>query len=403
MDGRNGYALEGATLDERRLRMLLDATSAVGQTVATETRLGPILQTIAGRGRQLVAARALLAFVEDSGAIIVAAGSGEVPDGIMGTRLPIDSAAWRGVATGLRPERTEPPGPRLARVLRRLGLSARETLLVPLAFHGRRLGILIALDREGYPDGFDDEDEELLAGFAAFASMGVATARSLAELRLRESIEIAERERARWARELHDETLQGLGALRVRLAASLRAARPETMNAAVAGAVAQIEDEIANLRALITELRPAALDELGLGAAIGSLAETHGASTEIAVHLDLALEREDGVAPQRLDREIESAVYRVVQEALTNVAKHARAENVWIEVAENEGSIEIVVRDDGVGFDMDARGHGFGLVGMRERVALRGGTLTIVSTPGAGTELRSRIPTESVATGLLRG
>ena len=222
--------------------------------------------------------------------------------------------------------------------------------------------------------------------------MAVAPMQSIAEARLRESIEVAERERARWARELHDETLQGLGALRVRLAASLRQGRPERVDAAVREAVAQIEDEIANLRSLITELRPAALDELGLGAAIESLAESHAAATELDVNLDLALAHEDGVAPKRLERELESAIYRVIQEALTNVAKHAHADRVWIEVAEDADSLLIVVRDDGTGFDMNDRGRGFGLVGIRERIALQGGSLAIVSSPGAGTEVRGRIP-----------
>ena len=85
----------------------------------------------------------------------------------------------------------------------------------------------------------------------------------------------------------------------------------------------------------------------------------------------------------------------MIQEALTNVAKHANAENVWIEVAEAEDSILIVVRDDGRGFDMNERTPGFGLVGMRERIALQGGSLAIVSSPGSGTELRSRVPVRS--------
>ena len=168
----------------------------------------------------------------------------------------------------------------------------------------------------------------------------------------------------------------------MRLAASLRQGRPERVDAAVREAVAQIEDEIANMRSLITELRPAALDELGLGAAIESLAESHAAATELDVNLDLALAHEDGVAPKRLERELESAIYRVIQEALTNVAKHAHADRVWIEVAEDADSLLIVVRDDGTGFDMNDRG----------RIALQGGSLAIVSSPGAGTEVRGRIP-----------
>jgi signal transduction histidine kinase len=226
--------------------------------------------------------------------------------------------------------------------------------------------------------------------------MSLAAAQSMAEVRLRESIDVAERERARWARELHDETLQGLGALRVRLSASLRLDRAE-MAEAVEQAIAQIEDEIANLRSLITELRPAVLDELGLGAAIEGLAENHAASTGTEIHVDLELQTRTGSV--RLDREVESAVFRLVQEALSNVAKHANAESVWLNVTRDSDAISIGIRDDGAGFDMDSRSNGFGLVGMRERVALAGGSLTIVSTPGVGTELRGRVPLERPSRG----
>jgi signal transduction histidine kinase len=295
-----------------------------------------------------------------------------------------------------RAERVDEVTGRLAAALAAAGITAQAALLVPLTVRDRAIGVIAALDRVDGP-GFSEEDQHMLTGFASSAAMAVAPMQTIAETRLRESIEVAERERARWARELHDETLQGLGALRVRLAASLRQERPERVDQAVREAIAQIEDEIANLRSLITELRPAALDELGLGAAIESLTESHAAATGLDVHLDLALAHEDGVSPKRLDRELESAVYRVVQEALTNVAKHANAESVWIEVAEDMSSLLIVVRDDGEGFDMNARSQGFGLVGIRERIALQGGSLAIVSSPGAGTEVRGRIPLYSAS------
>jgi signal transduction histidine kinase len=287
-----------------------------------------------------------------------------------------------------RSERVDGVGNPLGVALERLGVQAHSALIVPLVFRGRALGALAAIDRVGDGPQFSADDEALLSGFAASAAMAVATAQSLAESKLRESIEAAERERARWARELHDETLQGLGAVRVLLASSLRHTEPEQAREQVRRAMEQIEDEIAKLRALITELRPAALDELGLGAAIESLASSHAELTGAQVHVDLDL----GAAGARLDKELESAVYRVVQEALTNVAKHADADNVWIDVVSEDEAITVTVRDDGRGFDINRRTGGFGLIGMRERVALAGGSLTIVSTPGRSTELRGRIP-----------
>jgi len=374
---------------ERRMERLLDATAALAHALGAET-LDPIARETVAQAQRLVEARVALLLIEESRHLVVAAATGD-GSGAAALREPVDGAAWRRVMGERLPERVSAVGDRLSAALSEAGIEARSALLVPLVVRDRSIGVIAAFDRLGGPD-FTRADEEILAGFAASAAMAVAPMQSIAEARLRESIEVAERERARWARELHDETLQGLGALRVRLAASLRQGRPERVDAAVREAVAQIEDEIASLRSLITELRPAALDELGLGAAIESLAESHAAAGELDLHLDLALAREDGVAPKRLERELESAIYRVVQEALTNVVKHANAERVWIEVAEDSESLLIVVRDDGDGFDMNARGRGFGLVGIRERIALQGGSLAIVSSPGAGTEVRGRIP-----------
>jgi len=366
-----------------------------------ETRLDRVLETVVERARSLVDARTVMVLLEDRGLLVVAATTGEFEVERRGVRLQADGSAWRHVMAEGEAERIAPIEGRLGISLDELGVVASAALLVPLSYRGRAIGVLAALDHSGDDPEFSAEDEALLMGFAASAAMALAAAQSMAEARLRESIDVAERERARWARELHDETLQGLGALKVRLSASLRLDH-DAMGRAVATAVAQIEDEIANLRSLITELRPAALDELGLGAAIEGLADNHAAATGMDTKASLNLARAGGVSPQRLDRELESSVYRLVQEALTNVAKHANAETVWIEVTQDKTSISIVVRDDGCGFDMDTRSTGLGLVGMRERVALAGGSLTIVSTPDVGTVLRGRIPLERPIRGLRR-
>jgi signal transduction histidine kinase len=380
-----------AALDESRLRRLLDATTEVARTVGDQTRLEPVADAIAEQAQALVDARSVLLLLDDGGMLNVAAIRGGSSDQ-RGAHHPADGSAWRYVMSERLPERLPEIPVRLATAIAGLGINARSAVLVPLVARSRALGLIAVFDRE---DGvaFGPDDEALMIGFAASAAMGVATVQSLVEVRLRESIEVSERERARWARELHDETLQGLGALRVRLAAARRRDEPERLPRIVDAAVIQIEDEIANLRSLITELRPAALDELGLEAAIESLAENHAATGDLEVLVDVSLaEGNDPTRPR--DRELESAVYRVVQEALTNVVKHAHAERVWVEVREESDGIVIAVRDDGVGFDMEDRGRGFGLIGMRERVALRGGSLTIVSGPG-GTELRGRIPLPS--------
>jgi signal transduction histidine kinase len=212
----------------------------------------------------------------------------------------------------------------------------------------------------------------------------------VAEERLRHSLAAAEQERRRWARELHDETLQGLGGLQVLLSSALRRGDAEALRQAMREALELIGTEIQGLRSLITELRPAALDEIGLAPAIESLGERLAAVEGIEVDIEIDL-------GGRLDPELETTVYRLVQEALTNVAKHARAEHVTCGVRLEYDMLRVEVADDGRGFDPDAPAEGFGLVGMRERMALAGGRLEIESG-GDGTVVRATVPVGRAAT-----
>jgi len=259
---------------------------------------------------------------------------------------------------------------------------------MPLVFRQQSVGILIAADKRGGPE-FSAEDVRLLESFAATAAVSVHTATSVAEHRLRDSIEASEQERRRWARELHDETLQGLGGLQMLLSSALRREDPERLSQSVREAVQQIGIEIANLRSLIVELRPPALDEIGLVPAIETLAQRMATSEGMTVETNIALSLEDS---ERLAPEVESTVYRLVQEALTNIAKHAGAGHLDIELLRGDRGVTVSIRDDGRGFDPSAPASGFGLVGMRERVTLVGGTVDVESEEGKGTLVRALIP-----------
>jgi signal transduction histidine kinase len=221
----------------------------------------------------------------------------------------------------------------------------------------------------------------------------VATAQSIASERQRQRLAAAEGERQRWARELHDETLQSLSALRIGLSTAGRSGRPEALGRAVAQAVDQLEETIADLRALSTDLRPAALDELGVQAALEGLAERtgrHGVEVDISVELAYG----PGKESTRHVPELETAVYRIVQEALTNASKHGQAKRAVVEVREQDTTVHVSVRDDGTGFDPGGETDGFGLLGMRERVELLGGELLIDSAPGSGAVVRASIPAQ---------
>jgi len=166
------------------------------------------------------------------------------------------------------------------------------------------------------------------------------------------------------------------------------------MHDALDQGVEQLAGAIERLRALITDLRPASLDQLGVGPALEALVERVASQSGLRISLRQDLAYEAGRAGSRHLPEVEATVYRVVQEALTNAVKHAEATSVEVTVRDaDDATIEIVVRDDGRGFDTAAADTtaGFGLLGMRERVALVGGALDVTSSPG-GTEVRASIP-----------
>jgi signal transduction histidine kinase len=374
---------------ERSVRAL-EATSEIARAIGGETRLDRVLELIAKRSRALVEASGVAILLGDGDEFLIAATAGEIPRRIVGRRVSrAGSVAGRVVVTG-RAERVSDLGNSLRFALGDLGVRATSAMFVPLRFRGKTLGVIEAFDRNAGPE-FRGEDERLLMAAAASAATAVATAQSVEQDRLRRSMRAAEEERRRWARELHDETLQGLGGLRVVLSSARRSQDLTALHQTLENAVQQIGEEIANLRALITELRPAALDELGLAPALDALFDRvrtlHGLELEARVELRY----EARSAPTRLDTDLETTIYRLVQESLGNAARHAQAERVAVEVVEGESEVHIAVTDDGVGFDPGAPSSGFGLTGMRERIALAGGTLGITSSD-AGTTIKASIP-----------
>lgn len=374
----------------------LEATSAIAKAVGGETEIDRVLELIVKRSRALVEARTLVILLTEGDHLRVAATAGEA-DGHPDLQIPIADSLLGDIVRSGKAERLADVKSRVRLGLGELSSDAESALLVPLTFRGHTSGVLIAFDRSAHGPAFDAEDERLLSSFAASAATAVATAQTVEADRLQHSIEAAEQERRRWARELHDETLQGLGALQVLLSTARR--RGDHLDEAIAQASTQIEAEIEKLQALITELRPAALDEIGVGPAIESLVERARTLHGLEIESDIDLDYDAGRQATRLTPEIESAIYRLVQESLTNVGKHAGADKALLRVVEAEGQITVEVRDDGRGFDPEQPNGGFGLVGMRERAGLLGGTLEVASEPGEGSTVRARLAAEHVAAG----
>jgi signal transduction histidine kinase len=371
----------------------LNATMQITRALGGQTDLDAILELVAKRGRALVSARALVIELLRDDELELAAGAGELPAALLGQRVRLEntvaSAALRArqsqrLSDELNRSRFEQHG------LGHLGLSAENGLVVPLVFRDRPYGVLVAIDHLD-PGEFTDDDQSLLEAFAASAAIAVATAQSAADERRQLRLAATEAERTRWARELHDETLQALGNLRLVLSGAKRSGDPRVMSDAIAQALDQLEHDIGSLRALITELRPAALDQLGLEPAVLALVDrARSPELEVDVSIELTFEHQRSIG--RLAPDLETGVYRTVQEALNNVIKHSTATRAVVELLEGDQFLWATVRDNGHGFDTDATTSGFGLLGMRERVELLSGKIAIVSSPGEGTTMSAQFP-----------
>jgi signal transduction histidine kinase len=187
------------------------------------------------------------------------------------------------------------------------------------------------------------------------------------------------------ARELHDETGQALTSILLGLR-SLEEAGSEGVGEAARNLRELVVQTLQDVRRLAVELRPTALDDFGLTAALERLTSTFAEQTGTAVELESRLGEE------RLPVDVETVLYRIVQEALTNVVKHAQADRVSIVLQRKEGAVTTVIEDDGRGFASADQRDGLGLVGMKERVELVNGRLEIESVEGVGTTLVVEVP-----------
>jgi PAS domain S-box-containing protein len=212
---------------------------------------------------------------------------------------------------------------------------------------------------------------------------------------LAQTVRAAEDERTRLAAELHDGPIQRLarlGYLLERGMIQLERGDLERTRGLVAQAQGDLTEEIRSLRQTMSRLRPPVLDERGLSAALHDLAEAITKDTEVRVEVDVSL-------GERLEESLETIIYRVVQEALRNVVKHADARAAHIHLRENDGGVTLTIDDDGVGFDVqgdaaDDDGH-FGIAGMLERTKMASGAWSVTSSPGAGTQIRASFPKAS--------
>jgi signal transduction histidine kinase len=264
-----------------------------------------VLELVVKRGRALVEARSMVLLLAERDELVGRATAGEVGPSVLGLPVPVDDSV---VGHVFRNGRTERLSDLAAKMRFRLGehLIASAGLVVPMVFRNRRVGVLAAFDRLSDGPEFTAEDGRLMEAFAAAAATAVAGAQNVAAQTRQRSIEASESERSRWARELHDETLQELGALKLALGAAARLDDIDAVRRALVAASDQVAVGITQLRHLITELRPAALDELGVAPALEALVERVAAVNDLAVELKLDLGYDHGRVHARLKRSLRS-------------------------------------------------------------------------------------------------
>jgi GAF domain-containing protein/CheY-like chemotaxis protein len=314
-----------------------------------------------------------------------------------GTRIPFEPADIAELRNGdvrvVQDTSTDPRSTALSRDL--VARGTRGFVRLPLAVEGRLMGSLtLAADR---PNFFTAEHVEIAREAAKPLALALHHARLRNEMRegrerlqalSRRLVNVQEEERRRLARDLHDEIGQILTGLKFTLASSDR--DPDAaVRADLSRATDLVSDLIGRIRDLSLDLRPSMLDDLGLVPALLFHVDRYTAQTKVRVRME-----HSGIERQRFPREIETAAYRIVQEALTNVARHAGVEAAVVRVWTSGAALGVQIVDEGCGFDSVGAppAHDGGLAGMRERAALLGGQLDVESAVGAGVRITATLP-----------
>ena len=357
--------------------------------IAGDLSLDTVLERLVHAARDLVDARyAALGTPDDDGGFdrFITAGMTDDEIEAMGP-LPRTHGLLGAMLTDPQPYRTDDitRDPRFRGWWPSTHPLMRSFLGVPIVFKGDVIGAFYVTDKTT-GRSFTAADEEMVGLLAAHAAVLMEHARSFQESRELSVLD----ERNRLARDLHDAMTQTLFSLRLTLetAASTLADDPAAAAGHIHQASALVEATFRELRTLIFELRPPALDADGLGETIRKHLDVVGRAHDLVVRVTTTCDR-------RLPAEVEGVIYRIVQEAVTNVVRHAEATTIDVQLAVDDHVATVTIADDGIGFDPDARtirARHLGLTSMRERAAAVGGTCTIESSPGAGTTVRVEVP-----------
>jgi len=373
----------------RRWARRLEAMDEIMAALSDQTDAATLLALVADRLCELVDARLVVIHLlegDDTLRTVAAAGDAR---GQVGEVVAAETKA-RHVLARQRGERVDSTiddpeiDPRGAAV--RHGI--RAGMWIPLLLGQEPIGILIAGDRRRPDPRFSAEDQRIAEAFASRVAHIIDTNRRVNRQTVQSILDAQEQERRRLSRELHDETAQALTSIMLGIGSVESATDLEVARGQAARTRELVAEALAQVRAIAVALRPSALDDYGLVPALRRLAETTAASSAATIDLVAAFPDD-----RRFEPAVETALYRIVQEALGNAVRHGGASNVGVALSIRDRWLVATVEDDGGGFEPErvdpAR---LGLVGMRERASTLGGELTVESRSPGGTTVRVRMP-----------
>lgn len=406
-------ARSAETEANRRLREI-ESVHEVGTALLQEVDPSRVLRMIAMLARGLVGGSLVTIAMYDGKDFRIRVAVGQRAGEMEGVSYPAaGSVGERALLTGeaqLVDDAADPQASSAAVIAQRA--SARSSIVAPLYDRDEPIGILGVVYPE--PSHFGPDEVLAVRRFADLASLALRNAKllsserervraeaELAESRVREQmrsdtlravIRAQEDERRRIARELHDSFGQALASILLGLKVIEQEQTLEDVRSRIADLREVAASAAGDVRRIAFELRPTALDDLGLEVALKRYA--HELEDRTAIPVTVSIELSDS----RLHPDIETVVYRVAQEALTNAIKSAAPRSIGVTLVESDGMVRLVVEDDGRGFDpTGAHGRGLGLLGMSERAALVGGRVDIRSAVGAGTAVELAVPRHLVA------
>jgi signal transduction histidine kinase len=370
-------------------------------TLSSELNLGPLLQMILASAVQVMGASAgaLLLLDRETNELVFEVIERGVGVALEGTRMPADKGIAGWVATHREPlivDDVNRDDRHYRNIAKDYDFSTTSLLCVPMIVKGQVIGVLQVLNKEP-GKYFTAADQEILATFAAQSAVAIENARLYESLREERDriIAVEEDVRRRLARDLHDGPAQMLAAIIMSANFIKQAIAHDSMAHAVSELDEMLplaEKALRQVRTLLFDLRPVILETQGVVPALESYAQR----LRDAEGLNVVLNTEGKF--DRLSHNAEVAIFSVVQEAINNAKKHAEATGIDIDVASREGDLVVVIRDDGVGFEVEDVADGYdereslGMLNMKERAEIVQGTLSISSEPGQGTTITLRLP-----------